>query len=294
MLSVRAHTAVAFCLLALACVISPAGAQDLPALRPGGLRLNDPASGVALRARAELGAISVVSHRIQYGRAGTRVDYRDDADQDTLFFFARLSAEVELNARHTLVFLYQPLTLQTEAVLARQLRVGEVVFPRETPLRFGYGFDFYRIAYQYDVFSDARRELAFGVGFQVRNARIAFLTSDGTRGFTQTNLGIVPLLRVRGRYVFDNALFLESEIDGWISPVPNRDETGKLALGAILDASIRVGAVVTQWSEVYLNLRYLGGGFRGDNSEPTPLTGGNGWSSNWLHTVTVSLGLGLR
>ena len=137
LLIVRAHTAVAFLLLALACVSSPARAQDLPALRPGGLRLNDPASGVALRARAELGSIGVLSHRIQYGRAGNRVDYRDDADQDTLFFFARLSAEVELNARHTFVFLYQPLTLQTEAVLGRQLRVGEVVFPRETPVGTG-------------------------------------------------------------------------------------------------------------------------------------------------------------
>lgn len=294
MLLVRAHAAVAFLLLAIACPTSSARAEDLPALRPGGLRLNDPTSGVALRARAELGSIGVLSHRIQYGREGTRVDYRDDADQDTLFFFARLSAELELNARHTFVFLYQPLTLQTEAVLGRQLRVGEAVFARETPVRFGYGFDFYRIGYQYDVFSDARRELAFGAGFQVRNARIAFLRLDGTRGFTQTNLGIVPLLRVRGRYVFDNALFLESEIDGWISPVPSQDATGQLALGAILDASLRIGVVVTQFSETYLNLRYIGGGFRGESSEDTPLIGGDGYNSNWLHTLTVSLGLGLR
>ena len=35
MLIVRAHTAVVFLHVALACVISPARAQDLPALRPG-------------------------------------------------------------------------------------------------------------------------------------------------------------------------------------------------------------------------------------------------------------------
>lgn len=290
--------AVVSFLLALVVVASDASAEpavdEVPVLRGDSLRLNAPSSGVAFRARAELGALGVLAHRIQYGRAGTKVDYRDDANQDTLFFFARLSAELELRRRHTLVFLYQPLAFETEAVVGRELAVGEVRFPANTPVRFGYGFDFYRIAYQYDVFSDARRELAFGGGFQIRNARVSFITADGSSGFTQTNLGFVPLLRIRGRYVFDNALFLESELDGWVSPVPTEGRAGEQALGAIADASLRVGAMLTHWSELFLTLRYLGGGFRGESSDDTPLGGQDRWNSNWLHTMTFSLGVGVR
>ena len=269
------------------------GQTTVPALQASDFRLNRPDSAVALRARLELGALGVLAHRIRYGET-SRVDYRRDADQDTLFFFMRMSAELELRARHTLVFLYQPLTLNTESVLRRELTIGEVVLPARTPVRFGYGFDFYRIAYQYDVYADARRELAFGAGFQIRNARVSFVPSDGERGFTQTNLGFVPLLRVRGRYVFDNALFLEGEVDGWVSPVPTQGRDGEQALGAIADAALRVGLSVRKWSEAFLTLRYLGGGFRGEGSEDTPLVGSDRWNSNWLHTLTFSLGIGLR
>src|SRR5690606_27998139 len=153
---------------------------------------------------------------IRYGDT-TRVDYRKDADQDTLSFFARLSAELVIRGHHSLVFVYQPLKFETQAVIGRDIQVAEVTFPENDLVRFGYGFDFYRLAYQYDIFADARRELAFGAGLQLRNARVSFVSGDGERAFTETGPGVVPLLRTRGRYVFDNAMFLEGELDGWVS-----------------------------------------------------------------------------
>ena len=274
-----------------------AGAQSsvdqAPSLIEDSYRLNESAHRFALRARVELGALGVLSHRIRYGDT-TEVDYRDDADQDTLFFFFRLSAELGVGAHHSLIFLYQPLDLQTQAIIGRDITVGEVTFPAESPVRFGYGFDFYRLGYQYDVFGDARRELAFGLGFQLRNARVAFFSGDGSEGFTETNLGVVPLLRMRGRYVFDNALFLETELDGWVSPIPGQGKRdGKLALGTIIDLALRGGVRVTRSIEAFLTLRYLGGGFRGESSEATPLRGDDPWNANWLHTLVFSLGLGL-
>lgn len=267
--------------------------DDPPALIADSYRLNDPDRRFALRARIELGSLGVLEHRIQYGNT-TQVDYREDADQDTLFFFARLSAEFGIGPHHSLIFLYQPLNLQTESIVGRELRIGQVTFPADSPVRFGYGFDFYRLAYQYDIFDDARRELAFGGGFQLRNARVSFLSGDGSQGFTETNLGVVPLLHVRGRYTFDNALFLEAELDGWVSPIPGQGKRdGQLALGAITDFAVRGGVRVTRSIEAFLALRYLGGGFRGQSSEDTPLSADDPWSANWLHTLTVSLGLGL-
>lgn len=258
-------------------------------------RWNDPERGFRLRLVAEAGALGVLSHRIRYGEAGTRVNYQRDADQDTLFFFARLSGEIEIRRRHTLIFLYQPLALNTESVPDRDLVVGSVTFPAGRPTRFGYGFDFYRVAYQYDVFADDRRELAFGGGFQIRNARVSFVTSDGELAFTQTNVGFVPLLRMRGRYVFDRGVFVGGEIDGWVSPIPGgRGDGGQRPLGALLDASLRAGVITTSFSEVFLNLRYLGGGYRGDSPLDTGVPEDDRWTSNWLHTMTVSLGFGLR
>jgi hypothetical protein len=271
------------------------GPRAVPSLRPNAFQLNAPDANVAVRFRAEVGSLGVVGHHIRYGAGGTRVDYRRDADQDTLFLFWRLSGELEIKGRHTLVFLYQPFDLQTESVLDRDLLVGEVRFAEGTPMRFGYGFDFYRLAYQFDIFADGRRQLAFGAGFQIRNARVAFFTQDGTDGFTQTNVGVVPLLRLRARYTFDNAVFLATEIDGILTPTPaGRGPDGQLSLGAIVDASIRAGLVVTPSTEVFLNLRYLGGGFRGDANGVRGLADDDAWTSNWLHTLTFSLGFGLR
>lgn len=249
---------------------------------------------LGVRARLELGALGVLAHHIRYGDT-TRVDYRKDADQDTLLFFARMSAELVIRGHHSLVFLYQPLKLETQAVIGREIQVGEVNFPENALVRFGYGFDFYRLAYQYDLFADARRELAFGAGVQLRTARVSFVSGDGERAFTETGPGVVPLLRVRGRYGFDNALFLEGELDGWVSPIPGQGKRdGELPLGAIADAALRGGLALTPHLEAFLTVRYLGGGYRGESSESTPLRGDDGWTSNWLHTLIVSLGAGLR
>lgn len=266
------------------------GPDDAPALLPDTFQLNDPDRFVSIRLRAELGALSVVNHTIRYGD-GTQVDYRRDADQDTLFPFQRLAAEIGLG-RNSIVFLYQPLGLFTESVIDRTLTIGDGVFTEGTLTRFGYGFDIYRISYQYDFFAGPRRELAIGAGLQIRNARVLFASADGTQGFTQTNLGPVPTLRFRWRQTFDSALFLETELEGIFTPVPGEAD-GRQARGALLDGAIRTGFQVTRSSEIFLNLRYLGGGYRGP-ANGVPGLADDDETSNWLHTVILSLGFGLR
>lgn len=267
-------------------------AQASELREPRTVAANDRSPALAFRARGELGALGVLAHSIRYGQT-TLVDYVEDGDQDTLFFFARLSAELAVRGRHSLILLYQPLSLQTESALRRDLTIGEVNFPARTPTRFGYGFDFYRLSYQYDIYPDARRELAFGAGFQIRNARVSFVSSDGERGFTQTNVGFVPLLRMRGRYVFESAAFLEAELDGWTSPVPGQGRKGEIALGVIADVALRAGVELRRRAELFLTLRYLGGGFRGEGAEDQPLVGPDKWNANWLHTATISVGAGV-
>ena len=53
-------------------------------------------------------------------------------------------------------------------------------------------------------------------------------------------------------------------------------------VGAILDASLRAGLRVHDRADVFLNLRYLGGG--ATNGDPSD------YSKNWLHFLFVGLG----
>lgn len=266
--------------------------DDLPVIQPTWLRVNNPTRNIALRLNLELGTVGVVKHTIQLSQDGSELDYVNEGGQNNLFFFARISAEVELFRRHTLIFLYQPIDLRTEQVLSRDVRIDQLTFPSGTPVNFRYGFDFYRFNYQFDFFRSRRHELAIGGGLQIRNAALSFTSADGTLRRVNNDIGVVPLLHLRARTTFRNGLFIGTEIDGLYAR--GRIITGSLYEfeGALLDASLRVGLSLTNFMETFLNLRYLGGGAQGFSPDDPPP--GDGFTNNWLHTVVASIGFGIR
>ena len=239
------------------------------------------------RSQVELGLLGVLAHRVQFGRDGTYFDYRRDGGQDTLSFFLRLSMEVEIARRHNLTFLYQPLELNSKVQLPIDLVVDEARFAKGTPMAFKYGFPFYRFSYMYDVLAGDRNELAFGLSGQIRNATIEFATVDGTTLKSYRNIGFVPLLKSRGRYTFDNGLFIGHEIDGIYAPIRGVNGSDNEVTGALVDASLRVGLALPKRSEAFLNVRYLAGGATGQ-SDPEAFSDGR--TKNWLQFLTVSLG----
>jgi len=240
-----------------------------------------------LRAQAELGFLAVGSHFIQLGRDGSRIDYRDDGGQTNLYTFARASIELDVRRRHLITFLYQPLQIDSSATLGRDLRIDGANFTAGTPVRFRYGFPFFRGAWAYDVLPAPDRELAFGVGLQLRNASIEFESVDG-RSYRQRNdVGPVPLLRARGRFPISTRGFFGFEIDGLYAPISVLNGSDNEVAGAILDASVRVGWRVIPHVEAFVNVRYLGGGAVGQGD---PTNTSDGYQSNWLHFTTVSLG----
>lgn len=246
-------------------------------------------ANIRLAARAELGTLLVAAHKIQFGESGTAFDYVRDGGQENLFPFARFSAEVNLFDHHNLVFLYQPLTLETDVALRNNLDVYDTRFDAGTPMQLKYGFDFARVSYFYDFWAGPRQELGIGASLQIRNATINFVDVAGTRLVSNRNVGPVPILKARWRSTFDNDVFVGAEIDGFYASIPiaNGDLESQVE-GAICDASFRVGAPVAGFANAFLNLRYLGGGSsgfeRGDDIE------GDGFTDNWLHTVAISLG----
>ncbi|MDF1563000.1 MAG: hypothetical protein P1V51_08140 [Deltaproteobacteria bacterium] len=243
--------------------------------------------GLSVRAAAELGYLGVLSHEIQLDSAGTLIDYKAEGGQEVLFPVSRLSLELGLNARHRLVFLYQPLRIETVNVLPRDLVIQEATFAAGTPVRFVYGFPFWRASWLYDFAPGAERELAFGISLQLRNATINFESLDGALTRTNRDLGPVPILKGRWRRPLGRSFFVGAEADGFYAPISYINGSDNEVVGAILDASVRGGVVLEEGPVLFLNLRYLGGGSVGTG---TPDGAGDGYLKNWLHFFTVTVG----
>jgi hypothetical protein len=266
--------------LAAAAVLAPAASARAEAPR---------ARFAEVRLSLEAGFLAPVSHTIQYGKNGTRFDYVDEGGQDTLFFFARLSAELHLARRHAIIFLYQPLDLRGDVTLRRDVLIDEQLFASGTALNLRYGFDFYRLSYLYDLARRPGREVALGGSLQIRNAAIVFSTPDGSLRRSYRNIGPVPTLKARLLFRTRPGFFYGGEIDFMYAPVKYLNGGRSDVQGAIVDASLRAGYRFRPGTDLFVNLRYLGGGAEG--TSPSAETLGDGWVSNWLHFMTVSLGV---
>jgi hypothetical protein len=284
-------------LLALFCLLAAPAGAEVPldgeaALSPWQkarrFSFNDPARKVALRGVVELGTFFVLDHKIQQSSDGTVFDYVAEGGQNSAFFFARVSGELEIVKRHTIILLYQPIDLRTSEPLRRDVRVDGLTFPAGTPMRYRYGFDFYRISYLYDFLKSPRHEIAIGLSLQMRVANIEWASLDGTLARQTQNLGPVPILKVRGRYTFTNSAFLGFEIDGIGIQFPS--DLGSVT-GVLVDASLRAGYSPTAFLETFFNVRYLGGGARGPGQTPEF---GDGYIDNFLHTLSLSVGIGVK
>jgi hypothetical protein len=178
-------------------------------------------------------------------------------------------------------------------VLQNDLSVDKQLFPATTPMDFRYGFDFYRASYLYDFwFNDPDRELAVGGSLQIRNATIDFTSADGTMRRTNRDIGPVPLIKFRIKHTFKTGWFIGGEIDGIYAPVKYLNGSNTDVVGALLDANFRTGIPLNNYSETFLNVRYLGGGAEGTSkNNPGP---GDGFTSNWLQFLTISVGTELR
>jgi hypothetical protein len=243
---------------------------------------------IKFRGIAEFGFLSVLSHKIQFGKNGTYFDYVDNGGQDVLFPATRFSAEMDIGNRSTIILLYQPLQFETQDLLKRDITVDNLTFPVSTGLKCLYGFSFYRASYLRELMADNKRyKLALGLTLQIRNATISFESTDGSRYRTNRNVGLVPALKVRGQMNLTDRFFIGTEIDGIYAPVSYLNGSDNEIVGAILDASLRAGTKV-KLGTLFVNARYLGGGATGTSTND--VWPGDGYVKNWLHFLIISTG----
>ncbi len=234
--------------------------------------------------------MAVLSHKIQFGKGGTDFDYVTEGGQDNLFAVSRMSLELEVKRRHTFVFLYQPLDIVSAATLQRDVTIAGKEFPQGTPMDFRYGFPFYRGSYLYDLVANPKHELSIGISMQIRNATIDFGSRNGEVFTSNRDIGPVPILKSRGRYSFERGGFVGYEVDGIYAPISVINGSDNEVTGALVDLSVRGGIALPANGEMFLNLRYLAGGAVGQ-SDPEPEY--DGYTKNWLHFMTVSIGASL-
>jgi len=254
--------------------------------------LNDPANSYQFQAGMETGFVGIISHRIQLGLSGTEFDYVEEGGQKNLFFFKRFTAEFQFVDRHNIVFLYQPLNLVTEDILENDLVTDSLLFPAGTPMEFRYGFDFYRASYLYDFNKNPDAELAAGISFQIRNATISYAPKTGDSLRLTQNIGPVPILKFRFRQPFDNGTWLGFEADGFWADGRYITGSANDFMGAIFDVSARYGFKLRDGIDSYMNVRYLGGGARGQDESVDSY--GDGYTDNWLNTVSLTLGFYMK
>lgn len=253
--------------------------------------INDPASWYRLSLSAETGFLFVPKHTIQFGSAGTVFDYVSEGRQDILFPFMRFTAGMDLFNNHTFILLIQPLEIETTAVLKRDITEYGVTFLSNTPMKLKYGFTFYRASYLFYFIRDKRAELGAGISMQIRNASISFASASGLSQMIVQNIGPVPILKVAGKYSFDNGFWFGGEADGFYASSAIFNGANFAFVGAIWDVSLRAGLKLTPGLDPFLNIRYLGGGANGTEKNPKV---GDGFTDNWLHTVSVSIGCAIR
>ncbi len=257
--------------------------------------LNNPDNSFEVRLVPEMGFIGVLKHTIQFGKQGTKFNYVADGGQDVLFPFRRTSAELHLKPRHTIILLYQPLDIRTETYLVQPLVLDTDTFPAGTPMNLRYGFDFYRVSYQYDFWPQSDRELAVGLSLQVRDASISFVPKNGSNARVYNDLGPVPILRFRGRLPLAGSSWVGTEIDGFYAQgkvVTGSSNVESSFRGAIFDASLRYGLSLNESVDAFINARYIGGGASGQQAKPEYR--GDGYTDNWLGTFALSVGMYIK
>lgn len=239
---------------------------------------------------AEYGFLGVIDHKVQFSKNNTYFDYVKDGGQRNTFAVGKFSSDFEFNPQHSLVFLYQPLSLVTNAVLEKDMMQDNVTFTKNTPMKFLYDFPFFRGSYLYDFNDDPFEELAFGGSLQIRNASIEFESLDGSKLVSRRNIGPVPALKFRSKNRLGSNFWYGTEIDGFYAPIRYLNGGTTDVVGAILDANFKIGANLSDKYYPYLNLRYIGGG--GDGTSNVRYNEReDGYSNNWLNFVVVTLGV---
>jgi hypothetical protein len=224
----------------------------------------------------EAGVLSILQNDGRYGADGTEFTVRDTNQRDNLLVASRLSLELA-HRRHLLVLLYAPLDVTTRVTLRRDLQFRDELFASGTAVEHRYLFDGYRISYAYRL-ADAPVSVQLGGTLQIRNAKVAFASGDGSRYVEESDIGPVPAIKLRLIYRAPSGAYAMLDADG-LSTFGLLGDTE----GGIYDVGLTLGLPVTGAADLVLRARLVGGGATVPSRE----------IDNWANFLLVTAGLRL-
>lgn len=255
-----------------------------------------------LNLQYENGWIKVLNHTLKFGENGTDFNFITQGGQEILFPFERFSADLELYNQHHVIFLYQPLTIETKVQQREELIFNDTTFSTTTNsdsvLNIKYGFPFWRISYLYDFIEKDNYYVSAGLSLQLRNASIIFENYDGSKVTVNQNLGPVPIIKLKAGYYFNNGVYIETDSDAFYASSKFINGADFNFTGSIYDLSGRLGFKLNDSLNTFINLRYLGGTAEGTSEYTNDKWSETGtspsYTSNILGTTTFSLGFEIK
>ena len=140
-----------------------------------------------------------------------------------------------INQKHSIRVLYAPLSVSTSFTPSQDILFDQVNFLAGRSIDAFYKFNSYRVSYIYHF--DPVGKFLFRAGFtaKIRDAGIQIKDPTLSAGTGSTSdIGFVPLLNVGARYLLNDAVYIDFDMDALAGPV-----------GRAVDASLRAGYQLT-------------------------------------------------
>ena len=203
---------------------------------------------------AEVGPAYIGRNDGRYGDGGTLFHAGEVGQQRNLLLSKRVSLELGLGRRSTVILLWAPFGATTRVTLPRAIRFRGHLLDAGTVVDVGYLFDGYRASYLYRLLDGTRLKLGVGASLQVRNAAVSFGTPDGSYFDVEPDIGLVFALKARLRYDTPQGLWAMVDADG-ISTFGLGNVTG-----ALYDVALTLGLPLARGADLFVRLRLVGGG----------------------------------
>lgn len=180
----------------------------------------------------------------------------------------RVEATWNIATRHSIRFVYAPLTFSGSGTFTSPVRFAGGTFVSGEAVDSEYQFDSYRLTYRYLFHESDRWRARIGVTAFIRDARVE-LRQQGITS-SDSDVGVVPLLSANMQYALAPRWAALVDIDGLVSPQ-----------GRAIDAAVKIRYDLTEAWYVSAGYRVFEGGV--DNDER--------FAFAWYNFAIVSLGV---
>ena len=199
------------------------------------------------------------------GDTGTTINFGDFNKSLQPYF--RIEGKHNFGKKHSLRFVYAPLSIESTGSLATAVNFNNTAFSANQDITFDYTFNSYRLGYAYSLISDRDEVLQLGLTAKIRDAKVKL--TQGSTSSTYENTGFVPLIYASYFSEFGDNWFIYSDIDIIVA-----------SQGRAIDFTFKIRKNFSK--DIYMSLggRTLEGG--ADNSKV--------YTQSWFNFVSIDFG----